>query len=84
MAKSISINQKKNVLIDFGETIQGFIDINFIGEAGQEVELIYGENVNPDGTVNVISTLAGFVGRVFGDNSLGAYPRFGITLGKRF
>jgi alpha-L-rhamnosidase len=67
MAKSVSINGNKNVLIDFGETIQGFIDINFIGEAGQEVELVYAENINPDGTVNVISTLAGFVGRYFGD-----------------
>jgi alpha-L-rhamnosidase len=66
-AKSVMLNEKKNVLIDFGETIEGFIDISFIGEAGQEVELIYGENINPDGTVNVISTLAGFVGRFFGD-----------------
>lgn len=74
MAKSVSINEKKNVLIDFGETIQGFIDINFIGESGQEVELIYGENLNPDGTVNVISTLAGFVGRFFGDDQVPGGP----------
>ena len=74
MAKSVSINEKKNVLIDFGETIEGFIDINFIGEAGQEVELIYGENINPDGTVNVISTLAGFVGRFFGDDQVPGGP----------
>ena len=74
MAKSISINQKKNVLIDFGETIQGFIDINFIGESGQKVELIYGENLNPDETVNVISTLAGFVGRFFGDDQVPGGP----------
>ena len=65
MVKSISINAKQNVLIDFGETIEGFIDLNFIGKSGQEVELIYGENINSDGTVNVISTLAGFVGRFF-------------------
>ncbi|GKU26472.1 family 78 glycoside hydrolase catalytic domain [Clostridium folliculivorans] len=66
-AKNMSINKNQNVLIDFGETVQGFIDINFIGEAGQEVQLIYGENLNSDGTVNVISTLAGFVGRFFGN-----------------
>jgi alpha-L-rhamnosidase len=74
IAKSVSINEKKNVLIDFGETIEGFIDINFIGESGQEVELIYGENINPDGTVNVISTLAGFVGRFFGDDQVPGGP----------
>lgn len=33
---------------------------------------------------NLIGEVYGGVGRVFGDNSLGAYPRFGITLGKRF
>lgn len=73
-ARSVRVNEKKNVLIDFGETIQGFIDINFIGESGQEVELIYGENLNPDGTVNVISTLAGFVGRFFGDDQVPGGP----------
>jgi alpha-L-rhamnosidase len=73
-AKNVSINEKQNVFIDFGETIEGFIDINFIGKAGQEVELIYGENLNPDGTVNVISTLAGFVGRFFGDDQVPGGP----------
>ncbi|GFP74526.1 family 78 glycoside hydrolase catalytic domain [Clostridium fungisolvens] len=72
--KNISINKKHNVLIDFGETVQGFIDINFIGEAGQEVQLIYGENLNSDGTVNVISTLAGFVGKFFGDFQIPGGP----------
>ena len=33
---------------------------------------------------NLIGEVYGGVGRVFGDNSFGAYPRFGITLGKRF
>ena len=33
---------------------------------------------------NLIGEVYGGVGRVFGDNSLGAYPRFGITLGKSF
>lgn len=33
---------------------------------------------------NLIGEVYGGLGRVFGDNSLGAYPRFGITLGKRF
>ena len=70
VAKRVTVNEKKNVMIDFGETIEGFIDINFIGESGQEVELIYGENINSDGTVNVISTLAGFVGRFFGDDQV--------------
>lgn len=74
MSKNVSTNENKNVLIDFGETIEGFIDINFIGESGQEVELIYGENINPDGTVNVISTLAGFVGRFFGDDQVPGGP----------
>ena len=32
----------------------------------------------------LIGELHGGLGRVFGDNSLGAYPRFGISLGKRF
>lgn len=73
-ARSVRVNENKNVLIDFGETIEGFIDISFIGEAGQEVELIYGENINTDGTVNVISTLAGFVGRFFGDDQVPGGP----------
>jgi alpha-L-rhamnosidase len=71
-AKGVTIN--KNILIDFGETIEGFIDIKFTGEAGQEVELIYGENLNADGTVNVISTLAGFVGKFFGDDQVPGGP----------
>ncbi len=33
---------------------------------------------------NLIGEVYGGLGRVFGDNSLGAYPRFGISLGKRF
>ena len=33
---------------------------------------------------NLIGEIYGGLGRVFGDNSIGAYPRFGITLGKRF
>lgn len=32
----------------------------------------------------LIGEVYGGLGRVFGDNSLGAYPRFGISLGKRF
>ena len=35
-------------------------------------------------TISSVKFMAGLIGRVFGDNSLGAYPRFGITLGKRF
>lgn len=69
-AKIVGINEKQNVLIDFGETIEGYIDINFTGKSGQKVELIYGENINEDGTVNVISTLAGFVGRFFGEHQV--------------
>ncbi|EHI99213.1 alpha-L-rhamnosidase [Clostridium sp. DL-VIII] len=73
-AKNVSINKKQNILIDFGETIEGFIDVKFIGKAGQKVELIYGENLNSDETVNVISTLAGFVGRFFGNFQIPGGP----------
>ncbi|MCM8711534.1 glycoside hydrolase family 78 protein [Clostridium sp. SYSU_GA19001] len=66
-AKSVTVNNKKNVLIDFGETIEGFIDISFNGKTGQEVKLIYGENINEDGTVDVDTTLAGAVGKIIGD-----------------
>lgn len=66
-AKSVIVNKKKNVLIDFGETIEGFIDISFIGKAGQEVKLIYGENLNEDGTINTDSTIAGLVGKLIND-----------------
>lgn len=62
-AKSVKLNNKKNILIDFGETIEGFIDISFNGEPGKEIKLIYGEKLNNDGTIDTDSTLAGFVGK---------------------
>ncbi|EHI99233.1 alpha-L-rhamnosidase [Clostridium sp. DL-VIII] len=73
-AKSIIVKEKKKVLIDFGETIEGFIDISLIGECGQEVKLIYAENLNKNGTVNVVSTLAGSVGNAPNGNRIDGGP----------
>ncbi|WP_315110046.1 family 78 glycoside hydrolase catalytic domain [Clostridium intestinale] len=63
-AKSIVVNKSDNLLVDFGETVEGFIDISMNGKVGQEVKLIYGENINEDGTINTDTTLAGGVGRL--------------------
>lgn len=73
-AKSVTVNEHQNVLIDFEETIEGFIDISFAGNSGQEVKLIYGENLNENGTVNVDTTLAGFVGKIIGDFQIPGGP----------
>lgn len=62
-AKNIYLNEKGNIIIDFKEMVEGFIDITFLGKNGQKVELIYGENLNEDGTINADSSLAGFVGK---------------------
>ena len=62
-AKKLYVNEKGNVLIDFEEMVEGFIDITFLGKDGQKVELIYGETLNEDETVNGDSSLAGFVGK---------------------
>ncbi|MHC1681468.1 MAG: family 78 glycoside hydrolase catalytic domain [Clostridiaceae bacterium] len=73
-AKSVIVNQEKNVIIDFGETIEGFINITFTGKTGQEVKLIYGENINEDGTINTDSTIAGYVGKKINDFQLPGGP----------
>lgn len=62
--KSIAVNEKKNLLVDFGETVEGFIDISLNGKSGQKVELTYGENINEDKTINTETTVAGGVGRL--------------------
>ena len=62
-AKNIYLNEKGNVIVDFKEVVEGYIDITFLGKKGQRVELLYGENLNKDNTVNADSSLAGFVGK---------------------
>jgi len=62
-AKKIYVNEEGNVIIDFQEMVEGFIDITFLGKNGQKVGLVYGETLNEDGTINADSSLAGFVGK---------------------
>lgn len=62
-AKKIYVNEEGNVIIDFQEMVEGFIDITFLGKNGQKVGLVYGENLNENGTINADSSLAGFVGK---------------------
>lgn len=51
------------VIVDFGETIAGFIDITFQGKQDQQLEFLYSEEINEDLSLNTDSTLAGFVGK---------------------
>ncbi len=64
---SININSKGNLIIDFGETLSGVINISFLGVKDKSVKLIYAENINEDNTVNCDSSLAGNVGVVLED-----------------
>ncbi|MGY0615578.1 family 78 glycoside hydrolase catalytic domain [Vibrio sp. FJH11] len=50
-------------IFDFGEMVSGFINLAFMGNDGQTVELLYSEEINADGSLNTDSTLAGFVGK---------------------
>ncbi len=62
-AKSIQTQDDGVVIIDFGQTIAGFIDLTYEAQRDQVVQLRYGEEIGSDGHVNGDSTLAGFVGK---------------------
>lgn len=60
--KSIKENDKGNLLIDFNETLSGMINIVFNAREGDTIQLIYGEDLYDDGSVDCTSTLVGHVG----------------------
>jgi alpha-L-rhamnosidase len=62
-AQSISRLDDATVLVDFGQTIAGFIDISFLAQENQQVTLRYAEEIDAQGRVNSDSTLAGFIGK---------------------
>ncbi|MFB9136131.1 family 78 glycoside hydrolase catalytic domain [Vibrio olivae] len=53
----------KHLMVDFGETVSGFIDAQFYSDSTQQVSFLYSEERNLDGRLNTDSTLAGFVGK---------------------
>ena len=51
-------------MVDFGVNASGVPDFAFRGEArGTQVEIVYGERLNADGTVNVLTQTAGQIKR---------------------
>lgn len=49
--KTIESNQEGHYLLDFGREITGHIEMKADGNSGQRVEILYGEELNEDGTV---------------------------------
>lgn len=62
--KAIRINAAGNLLIDFGETLAGFVDVTFSSQRGRRITLGYAENIQADGSPDYDSVAAGFIGRV--------------------
>lgn len=58
----IKENQEGNLIIDFNETLSGMVNISFIGTEGDRIQLIYGESLYDNGTIDCTSTLVGHVG----------------------
>ncbi len=50
-------------VVDFGENATGVPVFRFRGKRGQEIEILYGERLNADGTVNVLTQTAGQIKR---------------------
>lgn len=48
-------------IFDMGQNFAGWIQLRVKGEAGREVHLRYGELLRPDGTLNVMTSVAGQV-----------------------
>lgn len=59
---NIIVNNSGNLLIDFTETLSGMINITFNGISGQNIKLIYAEDVNDNNEVDCISTVVGHAG----------------------
>ena len=62
--QSIRTNSAGHLLIDFGETLAGFVDVTFSSPSGRRITLGYAENIREDGSLDYDSVTAGFIGRV--------------------
>ncbi|MFV0395842.1 MAG: family 78 glycoside hydrolase catalytic domain [Coprobacillaceae bacterium] len=74
----------EGIIYDFGETISGFIDIQWIAKDKQEIVLQYSENMKQE-KMDYSTCLAGSVGQIIGqhkvDGGLGC-PKEGIQTDK--
>lgn len=61
---SIVRDDKENLIVDFGETITGFIEIEWNAQAGQEVFLKFAEVAYPDGRLDFKPNANGSVGEI--------------------
>lgn len=58
--KSITKQPDEKYLFDMGENFAGIVRINVKGGTkGQKISLRYGEDISPDGTINVMTSVAG-------------------------
>jgi len=58
----IKENKNGNLILDFNETLSGMISIKFNAALGDNIKLIYGEELDEQYNVDCTSTLAGHVG----------------------
>ena len=63
----------KGIIYDFGETLAGFINIEWIGKLNQEVTLSYSELMS-DGEMDYSSCLVGSVGQLMGPHKVNGGP----------
>lgn len=65
--KPESVIQKhpNKVLIAFPKNYEGFFELSFHAEAGDRIEIVYGEELNPDGSLSTESNIAGAVKPIF-------------------
>lgn len=64
--ESIIQKQPKKLLIAFPKNYEGFFEIAFHASAGDRIEIVYGEELNPDGSISTESNIAGAVKPLFG------------------
>lgn len=56
---SITKQSDGKLIVDMGENFAGIVKINVSGTKGQKISLRYGEDIHKDGTVNVMTSVAG-------------------------
>ena len=49
-----------SIVYDFGEILTGYIGLNLDGPDGAIADIVYGEQLNPDGRVKIFGGIAGF------------------------
>ncbi|WEJ85016.1 family 78 glycoside hydrolase catalytic domain [Kluyvera intermedia] len=59
----IHLVDENELVIDFGETVSGLLDLSVSASDGQQITLTYGENIADGYLLNTDSTLAGFIGK---------------------